>query len=276
MQATRQLSLSFAESTALINMIMEEQIKIREYEATLNRPEIASRFDFKWLNEIHRPVFIFDELSGLDIRRGRAFLSFLGLHDTAENISYYHGVTSQLYWIELNHYPQDGLRGLFPHFNVACAREIATLAAALKREQALRPRAMSAGELLVRMDAPPGTANPRRLVLDNHQGNRVVAGPSSAPAQPQRQKTREFTAQMAQMAETFARATSQHNATGSPNRGDANENTAGLGREADRNLSLLSAAEITPRITSSESSVAQNQNAVLPLDKGKGRADPEP
>jgi len=269
-QATRQLSLSFAESTALINMIMEEQIKIREYEATLNRPEYASRFDLQWLDEIHRPIFIFDELSGLDIRRGRAFLSFLGLHDTAENISYYHGVTSQLYWIELNHYPQDGPRGLFPHFNVACAREIATLAAALRREQTLRPRAMSASELLVRMDAPPGTANPRRLVLSNHQGDRAVAGPSSAPAQPPRQEFREL------MAQTFARGTSQHNAMGSPNRGDAKENTTGLGREVDRNLSLASAAEITSRITSSESSVAQNQKAVPLLDKGKGRADPEP
>jgi hypothetical protein len=272
-QATRQLSLSFAESTALINMIMEEQIKIREYEATLNRPEYASRFDLKWLDEIHRPIFIFDELSGLDIRHGRAFLSFLGLHDTAENISYYHGVTSQLYWIELNHYPQDGPQGLFPHFNVACAREIATLAAALRREQALRPRAMSAGELLVRMDAPPGTANPRRLVLDNHQGDRVVAGPSSAPAQPPRQEFREL---MAQMAQTFARGTNQHNATGSSNRGDAKENTAGLGRDVDRNLPLASAAEITSRNTSSGSSVAQNQNSVPLLDKGKGRADPEP
>ena len=163
MRAIRCLDLGWEDSANLAGLIMDERAKMKRYDDDIARYPISE--DFSWLDDFtatSRPALVTDLITDQEVRSGRSFLSFMGLNDIAATLGYYQGTSAgSRYDIPLNHFVEDGPRCLLPHFNVGCSEEIWEMAEAEKR----RPRLMSAHELLVRMDAPPGTVNPRRVDL---------------------------------------------------------------------------------------------------------------
>lgn len=152
----------------MIDMIAEQRGKfIGAREGIAQTDNLA---DPNWLGRIlseqHQGALVPDSLTDDDIRRGKTFLKFMGLRDVAANLDYYHqacmGGMSEEYDIPLNHFEEDGWQALIPHFLVGCQEEVRKLYIARKVDQQRR-RAMSDGELHVRMDAPPGTVNPKKV-----------------------------------------------------------------------------------------------------------------
>ncbi|KAK0617816.1 hypothetical protein B0T17DRAFT_642683 [Bombardia bombarda] len=112
-----------------------------------------------------RTLLVTDVISEKEVRRGKAFLSFLGLNDIAIRLGYYVGTAEEdvYYDIPINHLEADGFKHLLPHFNNAHLEELQDMLQAERQRAFLQPQTMTQGELLVRMDAPPETINPRRL-----------------------------------------------------------------------------------------------------------------
>ncbi|KAK3939815.1 hypothetical protein QBC46DRAFT_234300, partial [Diplogelasinospora grovesii] len=147
-QAMRQLDLSFDEVSELIELVRLEEAKVQQLKQNLalhTRHLVSSQEDINsWLDRFRdasqQLTLITDAISEAEVRRGRNFANFMGLNDVAANLTYYQGMRQTeteelLAWLEAE-------------------RE------ALKT----RPRKqMSMGEMLVRMDPPPGTVNPRRV-----------------------------------------------------------------------------------------------------------------
>ncbi|KAK3324681.1 hypothetical protein B0T19DRAFT_402895 [Cercophora scortea] len=163
-RAAATLDLDFNDVVELIDLVTRERAKALKYNRDLEQFQHWP-FDNSWLEEylsVPRPSLVTDVITRKDIQRGKAFLNFMGFGDVAERLEGYLGVGGDVYDIPLNHFKEDGFRSLIPHFNVGCREELLEMFEAHKRRQRERPRGMSAGELLVRMDAPPGTINPRR------------------------------------------------------------------------------------------------------------------
>ncbi|KAK4449942.1 hypothetical protein QBC34DRAFT_298193, partial [Podospora aff. communis PSN243] len=140
-QAIRTLALSLEDSTELVNIVMAEHQKIgvieRDNDANLEFDlhllgDYPNAYDNEW------PQLITDYISPDEIASARAFLEFMGLNHIANRLDDYHGTGSGPYEVPLNHFD-------------------------LEQALPLRLPTVPAQELLGRMDAPPGTVNPRHL-----------------------------------------------------------------------------------------------------------------
>ncbi|KAM7191053.1 hypothetical protein V8F20_009485 [Naviculisporaceae sp. PSN 640] len=165
-RACRMLSLDFGESKDMIDMIVKQRVKIAK---ARDRAAQADNFnDPDWLDRfLSEPCdeLVTASLTDDDIRQGKSFLKFMGLQDVAANLDYYQQSCmegrSEEYDIPLNHFHKDGHQQLIPHFLVGCQEELKGIFFDWKKKQ--QRQAMSDGELHVRMDAPPGTVNPREV-----------------------------------------------------------------------------------------------------------------
>lgn len=173
-RAVKQLSLSFDEAVALMELIVREKAKKRIYKEQAR--EHAEFADLVWLDDFVRApelTPINETITAEEIRRGKEFLAFMGLDHLAAKLEDHQGTGGDFLSIPINHWAVDGWRGLFPHFNVLCGEKLQKMLDAERAERRRRPPAMSRGEMFVRMDPPPGTANPRRVDYRLHVGPAV-------------------------------------------------------------------------------------------------------
>ncbi|KAK0619952.1 hypothetical protein B0T14DRAFT_220947 [Immersiella caudata] len=173
-QAIRMLGLSLDDSTELVNIVMAEHQKMAKIERDNCQREgfdlhlLGDSTDeldwtqyFKLLDDDEWPRLITDTISQEEIIPARSFLEFMGLNNLAIRLDEYQGTGSGPYEVPLNHFTSDGPGGLLPHFNVGNSLELQDLGEDLSW---ILP-AIPGHELLVRMDAPPGTVNPRHLMI---------------------------------------------------------------------------------------------------------------
>jgi hypothetical protein len=182
-RTTRILDLTWPETVDVIEMIRKEMIKDREFTDELRKYDHMARdsqdneYNVGWLDDFIRtphPQLVTDDISARDIKIARAYLYFMGLSGVASKLGGYEGSSGLYYPIPLNHYCEDGWRCLPPHFNNGNRDELTVLF--LKDTAKQQQRAMSNAEFLVRLDAPKGTINPRRLEKRLKEGNRVAPG----------------------------------------------------------------------------------------------------
>ncbi|KAK3319285.1 hypothetical protein B0H66DRAFT_533786 [Apodospora peruviana] len=175
-RAAWRLSLYFEEVANLIELIIVEEGKVMKYNKDIAK-YYGGTTDISWIDEFvatPRPALVTDVITEREIKRGKAFLTFLGLPEIAANLGYYQGVMGGEYEIPITHLEEDGWESLIPHFLNGCQEDVHRIWMAWKQEQSLKPRTMSVGELHVRMDAPPRTVNPRR-VTEVHFASRMEA-----------------------------------------------------------------------------------------------------
>lgn len=164
----------------MINLIDTEQAKMNELDTATSANYDMTSADMSSLDAfLGRPgiSLVTDQVSPDDVARGRAFLSFMGLGADAASLGDCIGTSAggTKYEIPINHFKEDGWRHMMPHFNILCNAELQKAAEEDHRLSKLRPRAMTAGELLARMDPPDGTVNPKRLILGkNDAGTNIV------------------------------------------------------------------------------------------------------
>ncbi len=159
-----ELGLIFEHTVAMINLVAAENAKMLQYHDDVRPRDHTTSFE--WLDDFvatPRPGLITDIVTANELQLGRSFLKFMGLNDIAERLDCYQGIATTSYSVPLNHFVEDGWQSLIPHINVGCREDLLVMHKADKERQAKQPRAMSAGELLVRMDAPPRTVNPRHI-----------------------------------------------------------------------------------------------------------------
>jgi len=166
-QATRTLNLKLGDSIELVNIVMEENNKWLKYEAKSRLPETMDNVEMEFFDNLVNeapPHLITDTVTRDEILVGCDLLSFMGLDSIADALTSYEGTTTHFYEVPLNHFTADGPQNLLPHFNVGCSDEIQELARTLQQQGRNNRPVISAGELIVRIDAPTGTINPRRLL----------------------------------------------------------------------------------------------------------------
>ncbi|KAK0714844.1 hypothetical protein B0H67DRAFT_644665 [Lasiosphaeris hirsuta] len=157
--AVRTLGISHAEAVAMINLISTELAKMKALDIDMSANHNMTSTNMSWLDENRgqpRVSLVTDRVSPDDAARGRTFLSFMGLGADAACFDNYIGtaVGGTKYEVPVNHFVDEGWRGLMPHFNILCNAELEKMAAEDRRLRRLQPRAMTGGELLARMDPP--------------------------------------------------------------------------------------------------------------------------
>ncbi|KAK4683168.1 hypothetical protein QC764_122790 [Podospora pseudoanserina] len=166
-QFIRTFRLSASEATELMNLVGEEQRKIDDFDKEIKKHLHAA--DLTWMdeyNKTHAPL-ITDHFTAKEIRLAKDFMTFMGFGDVASNLGGYVGVgAGRRFPISLNHFWGDGFRDLPPHFKVFCSGELDKMASTWDEVQKEHPPRLSTPEMLVRLDPPPGTINPRRLLID--------------------------------------------------------------------------------------------------------------
>ncbi|KAK4218598.1 hypothetical protein QBC37DRAFT_189845 [Rhypophila decipiens] len=171
-RACAKLGLGFEDMAEMIELVRVQRRKIYK-----NNRVIAQQNGHSvqaWLDKdcpmAREEVLVTDFLTEDDIRRGKAFLKFMGLHDVAANMGYYLGSSiggaAKDYNIPLNSFREDGWQRLIPHFLVGCQEKVEIMWQESERRRKQRPPTMSIAELQVRIDPPPDTVCPKRLKPD--------------------------------------------------------------------------------------------------------------
>ncbi|KAK0665781.1 hypothetical protein QBC41DRAFT_282277 [Cercophora samala] len=166
-QVIRTFRLGASEAGELMNLVGAEQRKIDSFDEEVKKHLHTA--DLTWMdeyNKTHTPL-ITDHLTAKEIRQAKAFMNFMGFKDIASKLGEYVGVgTGRRFPIVLNHFWGDGFKDLPPHFKVFCSEELGEMASTWNDLQRKHPPRLSTPEMHVRLDPPPGTINPRRLLND--------------------------------------------------------------------------------------------------------------
>ncbi|KAK3390211.1 hypothetical protein B0H63DRAFT_557212 [Podospora didyma] len=182
-QAAKYLSLTYEETAAMIKLIQLENAKVKSFNDDIAK--FNDRLDMDWLDsflEQDRPARVTEMITDKEIKRGKAFLNFMGLNLIADQLGYYMGMAGNgPLEIPLTHLEADGYKHLIPHFNIACGDRLAEMQKEEWHRQKQRPPVMSTSELLVRLDPPPGTVNPRRIDPTHQPYNPATWGHSVPP-----------------------------------------------------------------------------------------------
>ncbi|KAK4178184.1 hypothetical protein QBC36DRAFT_183249 [Triangularia setosa] len=164
-QVIRTFRLTMSEAGNLMNLVGQEQRKIDSFDEEVKRHLHTA--DLTWMdeyNKTHTPL-ITDHLTAKEIRQAKAFMRFTGFEDIASKLGEYVGVgAGRRFPILLNHFWGDGFKDLPPHFKAFCSEELEKMVSTWDDGREERPPPMSTPEMHVRLDPPPGTINPRRLV----------------------------------------------------------------------------------------------------------------
>ncbi|KAM7203518.1 hypothetical protein V8F33_002138 [Rhypophila sp. PSN 637] len=171
-RACSKLGLGFEDMAEMIELVRVQRRKIYKNNRVIAQQN--GHWVQAWLDKDcpmpREEVLVTDFLTEDDIRRGKAFLKFMGLHDVAANMGYYLGSSiggaAKDYNIPLNSFREDGWQRLIPHFLVGCQEKVEIMWQESERRRKQHPLTMSIGELHARLDPPPHTVCPKRLKPD--------------------------------------------------------------------------------------------------------------
>jgi hypothetical protein len=196
-RAVAQINISFDEMEDFMGLIGQEREKKHRYDKKVAKH--MDDADHSWIDKLSRKADltpITATITAREIRRGKAFLKFMGLNDQAARLGFWQGTGGNWVDINPNHRAEDGYQDLMPELQLRAGDEGQRQLESEQRRTQRRPplplpaqAVMSNGELFVRMDPPPGTINPERLKrrggLEHYPANDVPARPLPVPGRVQ-------------------------------------------------------------------------------------------
>ncbi|EAQ87270.1 predicted protein [Chaetomium globosum CBS 148.51] len=149
-RAVQNLDLSHVEIKSLLGLITEERKKQRKWGKLLaqhpHSAEVPSAEELAPLCPINEGI------TAGEVRRGRAFLKFLGLRGVAARLGFWEGTGADFHEVQID----GGCRHLVDDFSFLAGGEG-------EDSSARRLLDLKEGELLLRLDPPADTINPLRL-----------------------------------------------------------------------------------------------------------------
>ncbi|KAK3293996.1 uncharacterized protein B0H64DRAFT_374839 [Chaetomium fimeti] len=149
-RAVQSLGLDHVETTSLLGLIAEERKKKTEWAELLTQHPHSA--ESPPAEELAPLCPVNEGITAGDVRRGRAFLKFLGMGGVAARLGFWEGTGADFHEVQID----DGCRDLVDDFHFLAGSEG-------EGGSAKRLLNLKGGELLLRLDPPANTVNPLRL-----------------------------------------------------------------------------------------------------------------